>query len=90
MDLKSRFLAHNVWFDNIRFWSGLQTQMESSFAFQSLLSLGGVFANGDFMELEIFRHFLVVMILAKIEFPRGKPFSFVKLWYFFLNTPKVD
>ncbi len=22
----------------------------------------------------------VVMILAKIEFPRGKPFSFVKIW----------
>ena len=43
--------AHNIWFDNIRFWSGLQTQMESSFAFQSLLSMGGVFANGDFVKV---------------------------------------
>jgi hypothetical protein len=32
--------------------------MESSLAFQSLLSMGGVFADGDFVELEIFRHFI--------------------------------
>jgi len=42
--------------------------------------LGDVFADGDFMELEIFKDFLAAMILAKIEFPRGKPFLFVKLW----------
>ena len=64
--------------------------MESSLVFQSLLSLGGVFTDGDFVELEIFRYFLVVMILAKIESPRGKPFSFVKLWYFFLKLTKIN
>ena len=46
-------LAHKFWFDNIRFWSGLQTQMESSFAFQSLLSLGGVFTDGDLLEFQV-------------------------------------
>jgi hypothetical protein len=32
--------------------------MESLLVLQSLLSLDGVFADGDFVELEIFRHFL--------------------------------
>jgi len=32
--------------------------MESLLVFQPLLSLFGVFADGDFVELEIFRHFL--------------------------------
>ena len=47
--------CHKFWFDNIRFLSSLQTQIESSLVFQSLLSLGGVFTDGDFVELEIFR-----------------------------------
>jgi len=54
--------------------------MESSLAFQSLLSLGGVFTDGDLVEIEIFRHFLCGHDLGQNRIPGGKPFSFVKLW----------
>jgi len=42
--------------------------------FQSLLSLGGVFADGDFVELEIFRRFICGHDLGQNRIPRRKAF----------------
>jgi len=52
--------------------------MESLLVFQSLLSLGGVFADGDFVELEIFRHFLCGHDLGQNRISRRKAFFICK------------
>ncbi len=55
--------------------------MESLLVFQSLLSLGGVFADGDFVELEIFKHFICGHDLDQTRIPQRKAFfSSVKIW----------
>jgi len=66
--------------------------MESLLVFQSLLSLGGVFGDGDFVEPEIFRHFLCGHDLGQTIIPRRKAFFICEAmgWCFFLNTPKLD
>jgi hypothetical protein len=48
--------------------------MESLLVFQSLLSLGGVFADGDFVELEIFRYFIYGHDLGQNRISRKKIF----------------
>ncbi len=66
--------------------------MESLLVFQFLLSLGGVFADGDFVELEIFRHFLCGHDLGQNKISRKETFFICEAmgWCFFLNTPKID
>ncbi len=55
--------------------------MESLLVFQSLFSLDGVFADGDFVELEIFRHFICGHDLDQTRIPQRKAFfSSVKIW----------
>jgi hypothetical protein len=48
--------------------------MESFLAFQSLLSLDSVFADSDFVELEIFRQFLCGQGLGQTRISRRKAF----------------
>ena len=66
--------------------------MESLLVFQSLLSLGGVFADGDFVELEIFRGFLCGHDFGQNKISRRKVFFICEAmgWCFFFNTPKID
>ena len=56
------------------------------------LSLGGVFADGDLVELEIFRHFLCGHDLAQNRTPRKKAF-FIRVGMgrsLLLNTPETS
>ena len=66
--------------------------MESLLVFQSLLSMGGVFADGDFVELEIFRHFFCGHDFGQTRISRTKAFFICEAmgWCFFLNTPELD
>jgi hypothetical protein len=55
--------------------------MESLLVLQYLLSLDGVFADGDFVELEIFRHFICGHDLGQTRIPQRKAFfSSVNVW----------
>jgi len=56
------------------------------------ISLGGVFADGDFMEIEIFRHFLFGHDLGQNRISRRKAFFIRKGMgsCFFLNTHNLD
>ena len=56
------------------------------------LSLSGVFAYGDFVELEIFRHFPCGHDFGQDRISQRKAFFIGEAtgWCFFLNTPKLD
>ena len=56
------------------------------------LSLGCIFADGDFVELDIFRHFLCGHDLGQNRIPQKKAFFICEAmgWCLLFSSPKPD